>query len=232
MDRFATTRWSLIRTAASGSGQRDALEALCRVYRPPVLAYVRAHYGPAEAEDLTQAFFTHLLESSLPQRADSGRGRFRAFLLTALKNFVASRLAHERALRRGGGAQRIAIDEAVFVDDDGPEQAFENAWAQTVLREALRAVAKEAHEAGRGPLFEQLRPFLFESPGADDYRRIAEATGLRRNTVAVAVHRLRARVQDLVHALVADTTTGEEDAEAELRQLRLNMARAPAGSAS
>lgn len=221
MDRFATTQWSLVRRAGGADGEgRDALDRLCRTYRPPVLAYVRAHYRGEDAEDLTQAFFAHLLEQRLPERADRDRGRFRAFLLTSLKNFLAGSLARERTLRRGGGTLRVDVDERLPDGEHGPEQAFEAEWARTVLREAFAALQSEARDAGRGELFAALSPFLTEAPDDDDYARIAETMGLRRNTVAVAVHRLRARLQDLVRELVADTTSDARDAEHELRHLR------------
>lgn len=226
MDRFATTRWSLVRLAGDGGADvdgRDALDRLCRTYRPPVLAYVRAHYRGEDAEDLTQAFFAHLLEQQLPGRADRDRGRFRAFLLTSLKNFVAGSLARERAQRRGGGTLRVEVDEHLRDQGHGPEQAFEAEWARTVLREALDALESEADESGRIDLFRALSPFLTEAPGDEDYARIAAEMGLRRNTVAVAVHRLRARLQELVRELVADTTSDPGEAEGELRHLREQM---------
>lgn len=229
-DRFATTRWSLVRLAGDGddAGQA-ALERLCRTYRPPVLAYVRAHYRGDDAEDLTQDFFTHLLEQRLPARADSERGRFRAFILTALKNFAATRLTRERALRRGGGVQHVEVDERLGDEGAGPEEAFEAEWARTVLREALSALEREAVQAGRGALFRALSPYLSESPDDEDYSRLAAELGMRRNTLAVAVHRLRGRLQTLVQALVADTTSNSDEAAMELRHLRGRLQVAPAG---
>lgn len=221
-DRFDTTRWSLILHAAGGGADaRSALETLCRTYRPAVLAYVRAHLRARdEAEDLTQAFFEHLLEQQLAQRADPERGRFRAFLLTALKNFLASAYTRSQTQRRGGGNAALPLDEFDPPDDDGPEQAFEREWAQAVLAEALERLHAEARRAEKEALFRRLRPFLLETPEEDEYAAVAEAFGLRRNTLAVAVHRLRARLQELVRAVVADTVSDRTEAETELRRLR------------
>lgn len=222
--RFDTTRWSVV-VSAGGEGDeaRDALAVLCRTYRPPVFAYVRTRIGGREeAEDLTQAFFAHLLERRLAARADRERGRFRAFLLTSLKHFLASEHERATALRRGGAALLLpgsALD-AIATGDDSPEQAFEQEWARTVLREALRRLGEEAAAAGRTELFGHLRPFLVETPEDGDYDAVAQAAGLRRNTVAVAVHRLRERLRELVREVVADAAGNVEDIETELRHMR------------
>lgn len=227
-DRFATTRWSLVRQAAEGDAEgRTALDRLCHTYRPPVLAYVRAHYRSEEAEDLTQAFFAHLLEARLAQRADRERGLFRAFLLAALKNFIATRLTHERTQRRGGGVQHVEMDERISDHGAAPDEAFEAEWARTVLREALASLQREAAQAGRAELFAALSPFLIEPPSDADYARIAEALKMRRNTLAVAVHRLRARLQERVRELVADTTSDADETDRELRHLRGHLQASP-----
>lgn len=221
-DRFDTTRWSLVLHAGGGEpGARAALDALCRIYRPAVLAYVRAHRGAhADAEDLTQAFFAHLLEQRLAARADPERGRFRAFLLTALKHFLASEFAHATRLRRGGGQVALAIDEQEPDPGGAPEEAFEREWARAVLREALERLHEEARQAGKQALFAALRPFLLEAPEPNEYDAVAATLGLRRNTLAVAVHRLRARLQELVLEVVADTVDGADAAGQEVRRLR------------
>jgi RNA polymerase sigma-70 factor (ECF subfamily) len=217
-DRFDTTRWSLILHA--GEDSRGALDDLCRTYRPPVLAYVRARHGRDEAEDLTQAFFAHLLEHRLAARADRERGRFRAFLLTSLRNFLASEQAHASAQRRGGGQESVPLDDVDPGSDDGPEQEFEREWAQTVLRQALQRLEHEAADNGKEALFARLKPFLLAMPGDDEYDAVAAALGLRRNTLAVAVHRLRARLQELVHEVVADTVSDGAAAAIEVRRMR------------
>jgi RNA polymerase sigma-70 factor (ECF subfamily) len=224
-DRFDTTRWSLILHAGGeGPGAQDALDALCRTYRPPVLAYVRARRASRdEAEDLTQAFFEHLLEHRLAARADPERGRFRAFLLTSVRNFIASEHARNCSQSRGGGSVTVELDGNETDVDAGPVQAFESEWAQTVLRQALTRLQDEARRNGKDKLFEQLRPFLLENPDGSEYDIVASALGMRRNTVAVAVHRLRARLQEVVRAVVADTVDDPREAELELRRLRHSL---------
>jgi RNA polymerase sigma factor (sigma-70 family) len=229
-DRFDTTRWSIVLSAGEqDTVGRDALASLCKTYRPPVLAYVRGHVrDPDDAEDLTQAFFVHVLERQLAARADRERGRFRAFLLTSLKHFLASERERVGAQRRGGGTQRLpaAVIESIPAESTGPEEAFEREWARTVLREAMRRLELEAKRAGRAAMFRELRPFLAETPEAGIYDSVAKSLGMRRNTVAVAVHRLRARLQETVREVVADTAADSAEVEAELRLMRASLTQA------
>lgn len=227
MVRFATTRWSLIMQARSEPEQaRQALESICRNYRRPVLAFIRQRgHDPSEAEDLAQEFFTRLLERRWDIQADPARGRFRAFLLTGLRNFLSNARAAAAAVKRGGGLPALALDDddgRVLADPDGctPEQAFERAWALTVIERAFGRLRDEAEQAGRLALFERLEPYLGEGAGPADYRRLGEVLSLRPNTVAVTVHRLRTRLRELVRAELADQTGDPGDIDQELRAMR------------
>ncbi|WHZ18826.1 MAG: hypothetical protein OJF55_000975 [Rhodanobacteraceae bacterium] len=225
MGRFDTTRWSVVLQARGDPADaRAALETLCRIYRPPVLAYVRSHVHARDAaEDLTQAFFARFLEHAWHADADPERGRFRSFLLTALKRFLIDANAEAGAQKRGGGYRFESLDEEASdapVDDDSPERTFEREWAQAVLGAALARLRHEAEEAGKLAMFDRLSEFLVEAPDEDDYARAAEDLQLRRNTLAVAVHRLRHRLRELVRAELAETTAGRDDMDSELRALR------------
>lgn len=224
VERFQTTRWSVVVEAGGeGAAARDALATLCRAYHRPVLAYVRARLnGRDEAEDVTQAFFAHLLKQNLPARADPTRGKFRAFLQTSVKNFLANEIKHARAKRRGGDAQLVpeTVLETLADEALGPEQAFEREWARAVVREAMGRLAHETKRAGKAKLFAELRPYLVEPPDAAEYEAVARSNGMRRATIAVAVHRLRARLKELVREVLADTTESEAAVEEELKELR------------
>ena len=224
MSRFETTRWSLVlRARADEPDARAALEALCRSYRPPVVAYVRSRgYAPEAADDLVQGFFLRFLDHAWHAGADRERGRFRAYLLTMLKRYLGSAETEAHAQKRGGGVRIEALDEAdgAVGDDATPEQTFERAWAITLLGRAVSRLRCEAEEAGRIALFDALKTFLVERPDEADYARVADRLGVRRNTLAVAVHRLRHRLQELIRDELADTTGSEDDLDAELDDLR------------
>ena len=225
MSQFATTRWSLILDARTGRERaREALEEICRAYRAPILGYVRSSgHASADAEDLTQEFFTRLLERRWDERADPARGRFRSFLLTALKRFLLDQHDARVALKRGGPLRPAGdelLEEIAGPETLSPEAAFERAWAATVIDRACERLRGETERAGRGDLFARLSPYLAEPAEAADYRVLAEELGMRANTLAVSVHRLRLRLRELVRAEIADQTDGPEAAENELRTLR------------
>ena len=228
MGAFQTTRWSLI--LASRDETRDgaaALDQLCRIYRSPVLAYVRHHgHGPDDAEELTQSFFAYLLDREMVHRADPARGSFRAFLVSAIRHFLSDVRSAGRARKRGGDAVRVPLEDtdAAAPDAETPEAAFDREYALTVLSRALAALEREAREGDRLELFRALKPFLVESPDADEYAAVAARLGQRRNTVAVAIHRLRERLRQLVRAEVAETTGSPEQLDEEMKALARGFA--------
>ena len=231
MTRFDTTRWSMVvRARGETRDARDALGSLCRAYRPPVVAYIRSrgHSGDA-AEDLAQTFFARFLEDAYHTVADPARGRFRAFLLTALKRFLINADIEAKTIKRGGGVRiDVLADDAPsgsdwLIDSASPERAFERSWAVAVLDAAMHRLRDEAEQAGKRELFEQLREFLTERPDEADYARAAAALNLRRNTLAVAVHRLRHRLRELVREELAQTTVGKDELDAELCELRATL---------
>ena len=232
MTKFDSTQWSVVLQArADTPDARGALDHLCRTYRPPVLAFIRSRgYAPDAAEDLAQTFFARFIENAYHASADPARGRFRAFLLVALKRFLINQDAEAHALKRGGDISIRRLDDSqlniadLVAGDDGPEHAFERSWAMAVLDSAMRKLRGEAEQAGKTPLFEQLAEFLTERPDEADYERAARALNLRRNTLAVAVHRLRHRLRELVRAELAQTIAAREDLESELRDLRATLA--------
>jgi RNA polymerase sigma factor (sigma-70 family) len=228
MSRFDTTRWSVVLgTHGTGADARAALESLCRTYRPPVLAYISSRgYSSDVAEDLTQSFFARFLERGDYAEADPSRGRFRAYLLTAIKHFLINTAAEAHTVKRGGKIQFESIDDkgadgdSLPGDGSNPEQVFEQAWALAVLEAALRRLREETKLAGKGDLFDHLRDFLAEQPDEADYARVAAALSMRRNTVAVSVHRLRQRLRELVREEVTHTAADRDAFEIELRELR------------
>jgi RNA polymerase sigma-70 factor (ECF subfamily) len=226
MAGFETTRWSLILSASDeGDGQdaRRALEQLCRAYRPAVLAWMRGRGIPREtAEDLTQGFFTRFLANRIYAVADPQRGRFRTLLRTALSNYLVNEAASAQTDKRRANqpAEQASLEGiAELAGGEQPDRSFERAWALTVLRRALRQLQREAAANGKAELMARLKPFVLEAPDADDYRRVAEETGMKPNTVAVATLRLRQRLRELVRAELAQTVATAAEADAEYADL-------------
>lgn len=221
MNHFQDTRWSLI-VAAREQPQdaRQALEQLCRAYRPPVLAYLRrSGMASSDAEDLTQAFFVHFLERGWYADADPQRGRFRALLLTALRRFVIDQRLHDHAGKRS--ALRVGEDVLDNLADDGdsPETAFTRAWLGTLVGHAMNRLQDEWTHAGKHEQFEQLAPLL-EHADAHELQALAAATGVRSNTLAVQVHRMRHRLRELVRIELLQTVGNHQALEQELAELR------------
>jgi RNA polymerase sigma-70 factor (ECF subfamily) len=192
--RFETTRWSVVaRARGTTPDARTALESLCRAYRTPVLAYIRARGYMIEAGEDLAHFFARFLEEAYHTIADP-RGRFPAFLLTALKRFLINTEGEPRALKRGG-AVRIdqllentqAGNSTTMVDDSTPEREFGRRRVIAILDVAVSRLRGEVEAAGKRAMFDQLHEFLSGRPDDADYERPAAALSMRRNTVAVAV---------------------------------------------
>jgi RNA polymerase sigma-70 factor (ECF subfamily) len=225
MARFDTTRWSIVLQARHATpASAPALALLCGTYRPPVLAYIRRRgYAPDVAEDLTQAFFAQFIERAWHAGADQQRGRFRAYLLTAVKRFLIDRDIEAQRIKRGGGVVFEEIGAAPTLDlasDDTPDAAFDRDWAIAVVDAAMARLRAEAVRAGKLELFEHLAEFVAERPDESEYERLASSLGMRRNTIAVAVHRMRARLRDFVREEIAQTALDHDHLANELRDLR------------
>jgi len=222
MTGAATTRWSLVLAARGTSAAgRDALGELCENYRPVILAFFRRHDDPRLAEDRTQAFLLHFLESELHSRADASRGSFRAFLFTSVRHHWQESLRRESASKRRDG---IEVGEDALrelpADDPGPERQFDRDWALNVFSRAQKALRDEALRSNKAALFEAVQGFLLEAPSHGDYDKIGEAVGMPANTVAVAVKRLRERLRSLVQQELADTLPPGSDLGREMEWLR------------
>lgn len=224
---FHTTRWSLV-LAARGGGADDvarSLESLCQQYWPPLYAFVR-HRGHREhdAQDLTQAFFAQLLEKDWLNAVDPARGRFRAFLLMALKRFLSKDREQANAQKRGGGLRIIPLDAefgCVLADTKtpSPESLFDRQWALTVLQFSMSRLQKEYADANRGGDFERLKESLTAERGTIDYVRLASELGVRPVSARSSVHRMRARFRELFREEVAGTVADPADVDDEMRAL-------------
>jgi RNA polymerase sigma-70 factor (ECF subfamily) len=229
---FQTTRWSLVRRAASpdDAEARAALAALCEAYWYPLYAFIRrSGAGPHEAEDLTQGFFARLLEKATLASADPARGKLRTFLLTCARHFLSDEHDRARAQKRGA-ALVVSFDAAVAVqrfaaepaDDLSPDRLFQRRWAVAVLDQALRLLGEEQAAAGKAALFAALRPFLgFGREPEKRYDELAPAFGIPIGTLKSHVFRLRTRWRELLFEQVAATLDDptETEIKAELAEL-------------
>jgi RNA polymerase sigma-70 factor (ECF subfamily) len=226
---FVTTRWTHV-LAARGSSEsaRVALGELCGTYYRPVLAFLRrTGTGIEEPEDVAHAFFAGVLAGGGLDGAERGRGRFRSYLLGALKHFVANR--HRRAARHrhGGTSEHVPLDlgdgtgETVLPDPTTPEldALFDQEWAFTVVEDALARLEREAEQSGTAAQFAVLKAWLSfgEDPGSQ--ADAARTLGTNEGAVKVAVHRLRRRFRELVRATVRETLPDDASAEEELQHL-------------
>jgi RNA polymerase sigma factor (sigma-70 family) len=227
---FATTRWSIVLAAGDvdRQGSRAALAQLCESYWYPVYAYVRRRvHDVHEAQDLTQTFFSYLLEKQTIARADPGRGRFRAFLLTALQNFLANEWDKARAAKRGGGKIELSLDfdagESRYQIEPSheltAERLYERRWVLTILDQVLESLRSELTQDGKPQYFEQFKGALTGEATAEGYTQAAVALGITPAAAKQAAYRLRKRYRELFRAEVARTVEREEDVDQEIGRL-------------
>jgi RNA polymerase sigma factor (sigma-70 family) len=229
--RFATTQWSLVIQAGSDEASqtqvRRALGELCRTYWYPLYAFVRSRgYSSEDAQDLTQTFFTRIIETRGLASADREQGRFRSYLLGALKHFLTNEWHRSRTQKRGGQWHFVQWDsldpESRYAEtagrSDQPEHLFDREWAVETVAAALRALRDEMDRAGKGDQFELLKGSL---TGEDPVprRELAVRLHMSEGAVKVAVHRLRKRYGELLRTVVAETVSSKEDLDEEMRYL-------------
>jgi len=227
---FATTHWSVVLAAGDSRSPQaeDALEKLCRTYWYPIYAYVRRKgHSPENSQDLTQQFFSRLLEKKYLKLADAERGKFRGFLLTSLRHFLVNEWEKARTAKRGGGQVVLSLDEqdaesrymAEPSTELSPDAIFEKRWAVTVLEQVLARFRQESVSAGKGELFERLKGLMWGDENSASQSEIGAELGLSAAAVKSALHRFRLRYRELLRAEVANTVTRTEDIDEELRHL-------------
>lgn len=228
--RFHTTHWSQVLAAGdlNSEGGQEAMAALFTTYWYPLYAYVRGcGFSPEDAQDVTQSFFEHWVESDALASADRDRGRFRWFLLKSLRNSLRNEMDRNRAKKRGGGVVPVSWDalegeqrfKAEPVDEATPDLLFDRRWARAAMGRALERLSEEYSRSGRAVLFQHLKRFLAGHPAAGGYGEIASRLGLSETALKVTVHRMRQRYRDLVRWEVAQTVADPAELDDELRHL-------------
>ena len=227
---FTITHWSVVLAAGHNSSPAalEALEQLCQTNWYPIYAYVRRQgYSREDAQDLTQEFFARLLAKDYLARADPGKGKFRSFLLTGIKNLLCDEWNKAHRLKRGGGRQVVSFDEQWAenryrlepADAMTPERLFERSWVLTLLERAAQRLRQEYINLDQAELYEQLTEFRLDGPGQPSYTEAAARLGLSPSAVKSAIHRLRQRHHELVREEIAQTVTNPAELAEEIRYL-------------
>jgi RNA polymerase sigma factor (sigma-70 family) len=232
--KFPETSWSLVASAGGPTSDRSAraLEKLCSIYWYPVYAYLRRRGHDIEtARDLTQEFFTRLIEKKYVASAGEDRGRFRGFLLMALQRFLLNLGDHQRALKRGGGAAIESLDSQTdeqrycreLAHEITPEALYERGWALMVLERA-RTRLKGRYPADR---LAAMMPFLVGEASRGEYQLVAAQMGTSAGSLKVAVHRLRRQYKAALRAEIAETVAADSEVTDEIRYLLEVLSRFP-----
>jgi RNA polymerase sigma-70 factor (ECF subfamily) len=227
---FATTHWSQVLAAGDDSSPQAAaaLAQLCQTYWYPLYAFVRRQgFDTEAAQDLTQEFFARLLDKNFIANASQEKGRFRSFLLVALKRFLINEWERSRAQKRGGGQAVLSLDTELAevryglepVDEMTADRIFERRWALALLEEVLEALRCEYDAAGKVALFDALKIFLYGEKSAESQAAIAARFEMTEGAVRAAVHRLRGRYRDRLREFVGRTVANPSEIEPELRHL-------------
>jgi DNA-directed RNA polymerase specialized sigma24 family protein len=233
---FRTTQWSLVALASQrgASGETDAeqarlaLEQLCHSYWYPIYSFIRRSGSDRDsAEDLTQGFFTRLLEKDFLAEADPARGRFRTFLLAAIKHYLSGQRERAATIKRGGQVRHWSLnfDDAesryAVEPTDGwtAEAIFIRSWAITLLRDVLAALEVEYKSNGKTELFTALRPYLTGQPSEESLIQIADRLRTTPGALKVAAHRLRSTYRDRLLTAVAATVGEDHEVNAERKLL-------------
>jgi len=237
---FLTTRWSLILSAANGTEEqkaRDALAELCRTYWRPIFSFVRVRgYSIEDAKDLTQDFFVTMLKDNWLQRADRRRGRFRSLLLRSLQNFLINAAEKTHAYKRGGDVEFISWDDweseltsQPSIPDQArdslpPERLFDLNWATTVVEHAFQRLREECERKGKLWLFQALSSHLADERDELSYANLSAELGMAETAVKKHLHNMRQRYRSLLRDEVSQTVEDPADVDDEIRYLCASLA--------
>jgi RNA polymerase sigma factor (sigma-70 family) len=227
--QFATTLWTVVLNAGelASPHAQAALEKLCKAYWYPLYWFVRRQGHDVDAaHDLTQAFFYYLIEKNAIQAADRNRGRFRTFLLTALKRFMANEWHRSQRQKRGGGAILFSLDgmdaEERYsrepADQQTPEAIFDRHWAQALVEQVMARLRAEFVESGQAQRFDLLNAFLLDDD-AGSQAEAAEKLGMTESALKSALHRMRQRYHQMFRTEIGNTVASPADVDDEIREL-------------
>jgi DNA-directed RNA polymerase specialized sigma24 family protein len=243
LTHFVTTRWSLIRQRAIPGSRTEVdpgLAQLCQIYWRPIFTFIyRRGYSAPDAQDLTQDFFLMILEGNLLQSADPQRGRFRALLLTSLKNFLIDAAVKRKRSKRGGGVQFVSWEKwmadapsqlsipLATLQSSPPEALFDVGWAAAIAGEALRRLRMECESKGRRRVYEVLQSYLTSDRGEICYENLSRPLGVPGPSVKSLLHHFRARYRLLLREEIAKTVESLANVDDEIRYLCATLSAEP-----
>ncbi|NCF84671.1 MAG: sigma-70 family RNA polymerase sigma factor [Verrucomicrobiaceae bacterium] len=222
-DAFFTTRWTRVaRSRGNSEEAKLALSELCEAYYDPVHGFIRVTVRDNEkANDLTQGFFANVLSRSAFDGADPNRGRFRAFLLGAIKHYLWDRRRHKQTAKRGGGEATLPLEEEQAASAQlPPDQEFDRRWALTILGKALTELRESMKANDDLAKFDALKPWLTGDSAGLLQTEAADQLGLSESARKVAIHRLRRRFRETVKAEIAQTLDNVDHIDAELAYMQ------------
>ncbi len=228
--QFIATHWSVVLAASQLHSPQAtaALETLCRTYWYPVYSFIRRQgLEPEDAEDLTQAFFARLLQKDFLAAVDRSKGRFRSFLLAAIRHFLSNEWDKRKTLKRGGGVQIISLDREWAErrhciepqDNLTPDRLYDQNWLSVLLERVLTRLRNEYEAAGKAVLFEVLQAYLEGDRGQVPYAHVCRTLGMGESAVKMAVLRLRRRCGQLLRLEIAQTLSDPAEVEEEIGAL-------------
>lgn len=234
--RFATTRWTVVLAARDpvSPDSTEALESLCRAYWFPLYAFVRrSGKDPHDAQDLTQAFFGKLLEKEWLLAVSRERGRFRTFLIVAMKRFLSNDRDRTMAEKRGGSRTFVPIDAGLAesrylaepVKQSDADHLYERRWALALLERVLARLREDYESGGRAGDFDRLKIFLTAGRGEIPYADIARDLAISEGAARVSVSRMRKRFREIFRQTIADTVSEPGEVDAELRHVAAVLGR-------
>lgn len=232
---FTTTQWSLVNAAGYGISEvaREAMGKLCQIYWFPVYAFIRRKgHSAATAEDLTQSFFVHLLESEFVKSADRDRGRFRSFLLKSVSNFILADHRNQQTQKRGGNHVHLSLDfesgertyRQIASDSLSADQLFERRWAETLLQSVSTKLRLEYEDRNHGKLFELLEPHLNQDATRVPYAKLCPELSMSEDAIKQAARRLKLRFREILREEIACTVETSDQVDEELSHLIRTLA--------
>ena len=233
---FPDTPWTIVLNTREPDSQLrlNALEELCRAYWPAIYSFARLKgHTPADAEDLTQAFFTDLVHKNRLHQLAPQSGRFRSWLIRCFENHLIDAHRESNAQKRGGGWVRIEISSeageiwfnqlSAAASEASADSVQDKIWALAIIKRALQALEADCKQRGKSDLFEKLRPFLDVEAATGAYAGVSAELGMSENTIRVTVHRLRERYTDFMEAEIAKIVETPEQIAEEFAALRMAL---------